>query len=387
MENAVSNHTNSNRVKKSQLIPQAMAALFALLWIRGASAQFYAQEAALLAQEKRASEVAPAATPLKNPEPVAATLDVLIEPSQLDFAVLAPNQPASGNVIISNLGSAPVRIASVREKCTCTTHQLSAEVIDPGEHLLLTVTMHGRAEVGPRASSVYVFLEGEDDPRVIGLRYDIARAVRPTPPRLDAERALEGIFAIEAADGRPFRVLSSNGAAPQFVGFDPARDEPRASYTLKWSLMKVACEQVRDWWIVETDHPDAPIVELRVMNRCTQLEPKKGRAWRLSPSLIVLEHLSAGEWTEFTVTLEMNRQTEPFATIDRVTTESGPFEVEMMPGDSPGQLRARIRPDSARAPVDGLLYGTIRFFSGPHSMPIDVVARVGQGSGDLTRAD
>lgn len=351
--------------------------MIAAAWAAGAAAQ-----AGDSGGSPPAASDAPAQTRPEHPDddasPKRTKLDVTFEPSSLFFGTLAPNQPASDVVTITNHGESPVRIAAVRGSCKCTTAEVDSKTIDPGRHVVMRVTMHGRESIGSKSSVVYVQLEGEANPRMLRARYDIARTVHPTPTRLDAKNVLEGIFAVEASDGRPFRVLSSNGEAPQFVGFDPDHDSPRSSYVLKWNLMDVKCEEVRDWWIVETDHPDAPVVEMRIMNNCTQREPEGTREWALSPSLAIVAKAKADEWEEMTFSIEKPEDNAPPA-IDRVISVQGPqqkgrqeIQAELLPSDDPMKVHVRVK----APPSQKLTYATLRLFSGKESMPVNVVIRL-----------
>ncbi|MCH8835857.1 MAG: hypothetical protein IH925_07905, partial [Proteobacteria bacterium] len=69
------------------------------------------------------------------------------------------------------------------------------------------------------------------------------------------------------------QIVSIDGRPPVFAdGFDPASGVPRSAYTVRWHVPPRSiddCAGARLWWVVETDHPDCPILPLRIRHECT----------------------------------------------------------------------------------------------------------------------
>ena len=86
-----------------------------------------------------------------------------------------------------------------------------------------------------------------------------------------------------SVDRRTFRVVSSNGEAPQFLGFNPGREDPRSTYVLRTDLGAMPAERWPPYWLIETDRGDCPVLAVRVRDE------------RLSvPPLIRLREFAAG---------------------------------------------------------------------------------------------
>ena len=131
------------------------------------------------------------------------------------------------------------------------------------------------------------------------------------------------------------------------------------------------------WWVIETDHPEAPIVDLRVRHLCTLPPRPQGRRWILSQQRTVLDAVTPGESREFTVFLKWAAGEKPNDTIRDVRSESPQFTASLMGTERDGdritcRVRVTLRPDHR-----GLIYGDVRFtaFQG-HTAPFTVIGRV-----------
>jgi hypothetical protein len=131
------------------------------------------------------------------------------------------------------------------------------------------------------------------------LKADASLPIRVTPAYIDALKAVvEGTIVVTSDDRKPFQILSAGGIAPRFVGFDPAKDAPKDSYTLRWTLPSTSCETMPLWWIVESDRADCPLVAMRIRHECTgsKADPTKAdRYWFIPEPLAVAGRLGTGE--------------------------------------------------------------------------------------------
>ena len=128
------------------------------------------------------------------------------------------------------------------------------------------------------------------------------------PPFCDAlKENVRGVVKLKSKDGAPFRVLCSGGKEPTYLGFDPAKDAPRAEYTLLWDLSGKSCEQMPIWWFVFTDHPGCPSIPLRVRDECTGSKHDMARFqrfWWVKDQLADAQHASVGKPSEVSIDLE-----------------------------------------------------------------------------------
>jgi len=350
----------------------------------------------MLRQPARRRDLPSEPAPAKEPPPVT------FDPPELNFGVIPPDTELHGTVQIRNTGDAPLTIRSMRADCKCTTvEDLTGRVIEPGGTLELTAVVDARSYQGTKRNEIRFLFEGYENygPVAVKILSEVAGAIRMEPAYFDLSEQLTGRLALHSMDERPFRILAANGAPPVYADdFDPARDEPRNAYLLSWDMTMydpMTCEdaagnRMPKWWVVETDHPDAPLVDIFVRHLpCTLPEPPGGRRWYLSEQRILLGELAVGESAEFTVYLKWRGDQGPVDTIREVRSESEQFEATLMELDRQGEritCRVQVTP---RPGHRGLLYGKVRFMAANvpgHSQPLTVIGRVVEGAGEQARA-
>jgi len=298
------------------------------------------------------------------------------DPPRLDFGMVPPGQEMRGTVQIRNVGDEPVKILAMKPDCACTTlEDLTGRVIEPGKSVPLTAVVDARASQGSKRSEIRFVFEGFA-PVAVKIVSEITRAVRIEPVYIDLQSLDEyrGVCSLRALDGRPFRVLAAQGAPPTFAdGFDPDRDEPRHEYLLEWDFTMydpVSCKDSQGrkmpmWWVVETDHPDAPLLDVRVRHDdCTLPDlpaAGAGRQWIVSPFGVNLNEFREGESKEFTVSLYWRKHRQPNDTIGQVRSESDQFDAELVSVERDGEnitCTVRVTPVPGHR---GLIYGVARF--------------------------
>jgi hypothetical protein len=181
-----------------------------------------------------------------------------------------------------------LKILGAQPSCQCTTIEITGKEIPaqigigPGV-LEVPVTMKVSA-TGMKTAQVKVVIEGETLPITLDLRAEVAYSVRlaivdaagKMQPYVDAAEdasRLKGVAEIFSSDGKPFRVLSVQGAAPVFVNWNSQSDAPLAKYEVQFSLVGEPCEIVPKYLLVETDRADARMIDARVRHECTKISP------------------------------------------------------------------------------------------------------------------
>ena len=134
-------------------------------------------------------------------------------------------------------------------------------------------------------------------------------AVRATPAFIGGPRGKEmaGNVQIKSSDGRPFKILAVCDQPPQYVGADSKSDAPRSSYILRWDLARVPDLGKRIWWVVFTDHPECPVLPLRIRNEATGARADAARFerhWLQDESFVNARTLTAGVPAEFSVVIK-----------------------------------------------------------------------------------
>lgn len=235
------------------------------------------------------------------------------EPSSVEFGFVPVGEPRTAPVTLTNFGSAPVRIIAVQASCACTTtSDLAGREIPPGGTATFDATLGAAPAAGPKHATIKVLAEGYERVLEVEVRAEIAQRLRAVPsaitPPPNGPRV--GRVVVESVDRRPFRVLSSNGEAPQFLGFDAGRENPRSTYVLRTDLGALPPERWPPYWLVETDRVDCPVLAVRVRDE------------RLSvPPIIRLRDFAAG--------MGVVRPGEPReVTLDSLDRLDGPVQVE-----------------------------------------------------------
>ena len=304
---------------------------------------------------------------------------VEFEPANLNFGIVPPHTIGKGTAKIWNVGDQPLRIVKSITSCGCTsTENLAGRVIPPGGFIEFATEMEMKTGLGAKMEKVTLFFEGYGGTQVIFFyNAEVARPVRVVPPYVDAANQVQiGSVEVSSLDNKPFQILKAHGLRPQFVGFDPATEEPRTRYTLKWNMSQFDGQRVPWFWIIETDHPDAPIVDVRVRHDSTRPVQDRTRSWQPKDQRILIDLVRNGESVEIITKHEYATNRTPMPQTARVQNLSAILEVELVGVEQKGRLlefRVRITPKNA--PL-GLLYEHISVGSAGSMVPLRIIGRV-----------
>lgn len=308
-----------------------------------------------------------------------------INPGGIDFGDVAPKTTFRAELTLINVGGTPITITEVQSSCGCTVPEdLEGAVIAAGTSMPFATTFTSPSEPGPKDSKVLLKFNDGSKPRhaLITLHGNVTLSILADPPYVDALKGKRtGTVTIRSQDGQPFRVISSNEAAPVYAdGFNPASDKPRSAYTIQWALDyptdEADCGRQRIWWPVETDHPDCGIVPLRIRHECTGvlMDPDwKQRNWIFLEYIVNLDRIKAGKTIELEVALR-NWDGIPVYAVESLSPDATAELVST--ADPPGETttcKVRFTP---RAGYKGLLYAMVNFKSDTGDMDIPFIAQV-----------
>ena len=139
------------------------------------------------------------------------------------------------------------------------------------------------------------------------------------------------------------------------------------------------CGGERIWWVVETDHPDCPILPLRIRHECTGIRIDRTyeqRGWIFHQYMLNAGAVIAGTPVDLDVDVRsLNDQLG--SGIDAVESLSPDATAEFLgilepPGDT-GTVRVRFTP---RAGTEGMLYAMVNFKSPTGDKEIAFLVRV-----------
>jgi hypothetical protein len=337
-----------------------------------------------------AQEPDPAGAASTPPVAAPAGISFAFDPPQLDFGILRPKQAVNGAFRLENTGTTALRVGAMKASCACTTMEpLSDRELEPGEAVEIKLELEGRSSGGTRSTAIDFVLEGPDR-QVVRTQYQLtaeyARAIRQVPGYINLLQDLTGTVKLEALDGRPFRVLSVMGEAPEHVSFDSAADEVRTEHEVRYDFrgFDAACRDAQGrpmpkYMAIETDHPDAPLIDLAVRHTCTVPRPEemRGRTWYVTEPVHNLGALLPGEPVELELeTMWFSRARDHSATIHAVQSETPQVQaklIEVVPTDQGYSCRIELRPIAG---FTGLLYGHVKIHSEQHDQVVVVLATV-----------
>jgi hypothetical protein len=257
-------------------------------------------------------------------------------------------------------------------------------VIQPGESIAVPARFNGKNATGEKKESIRISIDGFAMVE-IPIRVVIDSPVHVKPSYIDGLSQSQGEFVVLSNDGKPFRVLAVHGAAPVYADFNPATDEPRDNYRIRWDIsgydpktcLNAEGERMPGWILVETDHPERPVIDVEVRSECTRRQrPAQGQNWILAAHSVLIGSVKPDEPTEITATMVWLRGATPDDAIVAVETQSPDISVELIGVQrDAGLIEAKIRVTPKGAHRGGL-YAPITVRSSRHSYPLVILGQV-----------
>ena len=313
-----------------------------------------------------------------------------IVPEVIDFGAVAAGSINQGIFQLTNRGSRPVQVLRATPSCVCTTlTDLAGTTIGPGETVALEASLDAPKQAGEKEAKVFVQMQGMNQPAIVKLAGMVTLPIQPTPAFASALKGTEsGVIRLASTDGRSFRVIASNGSTPAYVDFDPARDDARATYDLRWSVQGMPPKTIPRWWVFTTDRADCPLVACRVRHAETgsRWDPTRmGRRWIIADDLADLGSVSIGEERDIAIELD-HYNPRGGGTVDNPNWSSGMsvrsadprVEATLASSSKVSEERVaaviRLR---LKGPVEDLLYVPVTVTTATGTGVLEVVARVG----------
>ncbi len=281
-----------------------------------------------------------------DPNPIEKMIE--IEPREVKAGYMRPGQKMVREVLLKNIGDEPIQFARVSSTCTCAQGELLDDLVAPGEAARLRITIEGR-DIGPLNQTLTVWFIGARKPLTVQVTAEVTLPIKAEPFFImmgvpvqgpnGNELPVTGTIELQSVDDRPFRVIAAGGKKPVLAPGD--KNESALKHSVVWDFSDVADEDIQPWWIIETDHPEARLVEVRVVHPKLIEEMVKNQGpWTLAPDRIVVPELAPGESYERTIKLIKTRGQE----IQSVHVDSPMLKVELI-DQTPiaGGLEATIR--------------------------------------------
>ncbi len=314
--------------------------------------------------------------PLKSVPP-----PVKIEPEVMDLGDLMPNAKVPAEFKITNIGTEALEITAAMSTCHCTVPQLGEKKIEPGASIVLPITFDSGPVLTNQEREVVIRFAGYSRAAAGRVRastnYGIRTDVEFTPP----EQRRVGVVMLRSVSDRPFRVLSANGEAAEFVdGFDSEKDSPRAAYEVRFDLSEYAAEALPEWFVLETDHPTSPIIDIPVEN--LEWEPQRSlMSWGFGERRVLMGTMPVMGRREVVVTVQ-NMHAGPLDFVKQLWVEPEVADATMMGMEKTEdglKVRVRVTPkDSHR----GLLVAKLMIAGADHEAGVWLMGRVAAVGGE-----
>lgn len=257
---------------------------------------------------------------------------IAIEPAILELGHMLPDTSVERTIMLRNDSDEPVQFARVISSCSCVQAQLLDDLTAPGESARLRVVASTK-DIGPYSQKLTVWYMGARRPIEIPITGEVSRSVRANPIYINlatpeqgmTEIPRHGSITVEAVDGRPFRILSAGGASPVLAPGDD--NSPATKHIVHWDFRETADDALEPWWIIETDHPDAPILDVRVlaMPLIQKMIASQG-PWTLNPDRVIGGEISSGQTYERSIRMIRARGGE----VEEVRIDSPMLHVEIV---------------------------------------------------------
>jgi len=292
-----------------------------------------------------------------------------IEPPQILLGAVAPRSQNPIKFTIRNVSSKPVTIIEAKASCKCTTmNSLDGTVLEPGGTAVIDATMDAPSLPGEKDAHIYITYDEAERAVVASVRAVVRMEVEADPPFVDIRGGkLQTIVKVKAFDGKPFRVVSAGGEKPRYGSTEQIAAARKGEARTEWQMMadfgSIPSDRIMQYWIVEIDRDDCPIVPVQVRHELTGVkwdEARNTRQWMFGDSLVNAGRIRANEPYEGTIEIteyspERGASTPPPPTWSQVLSIRcvGPEgSAEMLGTDSHGSkvvLRYRFTPNEKSA--------------------------------------
>ncbi len=313
---------------------------------------------------------------------------VRVEPAAIELGIVPPGSVHRRTFQIVNDGPVPLMVRAASPSCRCTTvDDIVGKVIPARGSLPLDAEFHAPPTPGYKDATVNIVIEGVPKPLIAKIGGDVTLQIRVDPPYVDGLKGqISGAVAMNSVDGRPFTILSAGGKPPVYAG--PAPSGPSNAARLSWSIAGLDCARMPLWWIVVTDHPDCPIVPLRIRHDCTGSKADMGRFeryWIPKEQLVNLGRVQPGQAKveEFELTHYNPRGRgqivrRDWGEVRAVSVDSPEIEVKLLgtrtAGDNSTVLSLSFTPKPG---FTGIIESELRITTASGSGSIPLVAVVG----------
>ncbi len=270
------------------------------------------------------------------PQPVNPLPTLNVDPPSLDMGYLRPEEKETRFVTITNTGEEPLRLGGISSSCKCTVGELEKKDLAPGESVKMSVELKANKNPGPQSQTLTIRVPNAQ-PVKYSVQAIVSYAVNAEPTFINMLQGNKGQISLQALDEAPFHVISVDGEAPVFLDGD--QGGAAAFHTIAWDKTNVPLEDLTHWLLVQTDHPEMPLLEFRVIH--LSLYPVgPPEPWALSDDRFMLGWMTPGEPIHKTLDLVKYKAED----ISKFETSNDAFTVAIVGKEKTpkGDLRLKI---------------------------------------------
>ena len=303
-----------------------------------------------------------------TPDPADAdrTASVEIDPPAYEFGFLRPQEVRTKTVRLTNRDKVPIRLQGTWRGCSCTTLDVQPLTLAPGESIAVPATLTAGMTPTSKDSSVKLELIGRP-PITLPTKGEIIRGVRARPRDITTYRSggvagnytKAGRITVDAPEGPAFRVLSVNGV--------PQDTNPSLQHTISWDVsdfdgktgLNAAGDTIPKFWLIETDHPETPVMEVQVRHRALLPSPRGQRPWFYVEQRVNVGGIERGGSGEFTLPVKWVGGKKPAIGLESARSTRDSFEASLVrledkDKDTLATIRITPAPDT-KGPFQGII--------------------------------
>ncbi|MDP7029984.1 MAG: DUF1573 domain-containing protein [Phycisphaerales bacterium] len=338
----------------------------------------------------------PATTPVATPPVETPTtpessdreVQVKLDPPTYEFGFLRPQEARTRTLTLTNLDADPIRLKGTWRGCSCTTLGVSPGVLLPGQSIDVPATLTAGLTPTTKTSTVKLEVVGRP-PIVLPVEGEIIRGVRARPRDIDTYRYRgpegnyipSGRIVIDAPEGPEFRVLSVNGR--------PVDSAAATQHVIPWDVggwdattgLNAAGEPIAEFWLVETDHPETPVLEIPVRHRANRPTPRGDRPWFFVEQRVNVGGIPSGGSGSFTLPIKWTGgKVGVDDTITGVSADSELFRADLISNEPDGRESQATILVTPLPGTEGPFQGTITIHGAAFDAELPVIghaARVG----------
>ncbi|MCH2134360.1 MAG: DUF1573 domain-containing protein [Phycisphaerales bacterium] len=331
------------------------------------------------------------------PEEEKLEANVRLTPASVQMGYVDPGGVRRNTVQITNNSDVPMKLTEVKKGCSCTEVEYEPGIIPPGGSRPLTTVFTAGLTPTTKTNKVKVVFEKHKSVD-LQMYAKVSRAVRADPAEFRMHKSGydgpvlrdKGRIRVSSIDGRPIRILSAGGRpaiAWPGSGGDPMISSIQHEVAVdlgdhdRDSLLDPDGNLLDPFWVFETDHPDAPVVEVRLMHQVHRPKRREAdRNWVFVENRVVVDPVDPGGSTTFELPLIWNREGVGSQQIREVVSTSPDFSAELVGMKLDGRkskAEVRITPLPG---VEGPIQGVIEFVSDEHRAPLVIIGYVNRPS-------